>query len=154
MGLEHLKILKISFCRIPWKCFGHLTNLTDFYLWKCKKVDDFGVFKGLVNLIYLNLIHCGLKEMPKNAFVNQKQLLETLDLEFNKLEYLNCEAFNGLETLKVLNISSNRLSKIDLVKLDEILVRLKSLKKLYLSENGIVNLETILNKFSNLKIIY
>jgi Leucine-rich repeat (LRR) protein len=172
-GVPNLRKLEIANIPILLKCFSHLTNLTELLCSNLNlngydncEVDydddndednhgdgvDFEALKSLVNLKALHLTNCDIRELPANIFVNQKQL-ETLYLNSNWICDLNCEAFNGLENLRVLNLKRNELSKFDLAKLNEILVKLKRLEKIHLFYNNIHNeLKPISNKLAELNI--
>jgi Leucine-rich repeat (LRR) protein len=147
--LPSLTTLKIYSNSIPFKCWSQLTSLTHLYL--KEEADYADGFKALVNLKTLSLRSYSIKELPADIFVNQKQL-ESLILCENKLEELNCEAFNGLDSLKVLDLNSNRLRNFNLVKLDQLLAKLPGLEELDLSYNKIENFESILNKITELNI--
>lgn len=99
------------------------------------------------------MTRCGLSKLSDNIFLNHKQL-ETLNLGINELNELNCEAFNGLESLKVLNLRYNDLKNFDLTNLSEVLAKLTGLEKLNLLNNKIVNLETIANRLTEMNIIF
>jgi Leucine-rich repeat (LRR) protein len=151
-GMKNLRKLEMAHSyHIPWRCWTHLSNLTEFVCKFCFGEVDFGVFKDLVNLKKLHLTDCDLEELPANVFVNQKKL-EMLILFNNKLDDLNCETFNGLESLKVLNLEENPLRNFNLVKLNEILTKLKCLEGFYFSESEIDDYDEILDKLDELKI--
>jgi hypothetical protein len=66
---------------------------------------------------------------------------------------LNCEAFNGLENLQELSLKRNCLEKFDLVKLEEILAKLTSLKKLDITHYNMANFDEIANRLAELNIV-
>jgi hypothetical protein len=147
--LPSLTKLKIDSNKISSKCWSQLTSLTHLYLQK--EAEFFNGFKALVNLKKLRLRFYSFKELSADIFVNQKQL-ETLILCGNKLEKLNCDTFNGLESLKVLDLNSNRLRNFNLVKWDELLAKLPKLEELDLTYNKIENFAPISNKLTELNI--
>ena len=62
-------------------------------------------------LIWLNLAHCGIEELPAMAFHN----LVALDLSENLIQYVDMNIFQKLENLRVLILHNNRISSIGCV---------------------------------------
>jgi Leucine-rich repeat (LRR) protein len=60
--------------------------------------------------------------------------------------------FNGLDSLKVLDLNSNSLRNFNMVNLDELLAKLPGIEELDLSYNQIENFASISNKLTELNI--
>jgi Leucine-rich repeat (LRR) protein len=74
-------------------------------------------FLKMYQLKHLNLSHNKLdleSEFNNVSFFKGKSLLETLDLSFNEIKYLDSNrTFQYLNSLKYLNLSNNRLNSLD-----------------------------------------
>jgi insulin-like growth factor-binding protein complex acid labile subunit len=94
-------------------------------------------FLKMYQLKHLNLSHNKLdleSEFNNVSFFKGKSLLETLDLSFNEIKYLDSNrTFQYLNSLKYLNLSNNRLNSLDAF----IFGFLYNLSDLHLASNNI-----------------
>lgn len=90
-------------------------------------------FVGLVNLRYLNLGMCGLKDIPKLTVLVR---LEELELSGNRLEIIRPGSFQGLVALRKLWLMHSQVSVIERNAFDD----LKNLEELNLSHNSLHSL--------------
>nr|XP_022916429.1 toll-like receptor 4 [Onthophagus taurus]XP_022916430.1 toll-like receptor 4 [Onthophagus taurus] len=67
------------------------------------------IFTGLINLKYLSLESCKIEYFPSNDIFGELTSLETLNLRKNFLSEITPDFIFSLRTLKVLNLSDNRL---------------------------------------------
>ncbi|TNN43639.1 Leucine-rich repeat-containing protein 4B [Liparis tanakae] len=120
---------------LPGYAFHRVPSLRRLDLGELKKLDFISdaAFVGLVNLRYLNLGMCGLKDIPKlTALVR----LEELELSGNKLEIIRPGSFQGLVSLRKLWLMHSQVSVIERNAFDD----LKSLEELNLSHNSLHSL--------------
>uniref|UniRef100_A0A8C6UPN9 Leucine rich repeat containing 4Ba n=1 Tax=Neogobius melanostomus TaxID=47308 RepID=A0A8C6UPN9_9GOBI len=120
---------------LPAHAFHRVPSLRRLDLGELKKlafISD-AAFVGLVNLRYLNLGMCGLKDIPKlSALVR----LEELELSGNRLEIIRPGSFQGLIALRKLWLMHSQVSVIERNAFDD----LKSLEELNLSHNSLHSL--------------
>ncbi|KAK7938768.1 hypothetical protein WMY93_002094 [Mugilogobius chulae] len=120
---------------LPGYAFQRVPSLRRLDLGELKKLDFISdaAFVGLVNLRYLNLGMCGLKDIPKlTALVR----LEELELSGNRLEIIRPGSFQGLVALRKLWLMHSQVSVIERNAFDD----LKSLEELNLSHNSLHSL--------------
>uniref|UniRef100_A0A8C2WKA2 Leucine rich repeat containing 4B n=1 Tax=Cyclopterus lumpus TaxID=8103 RepID=A0A8C2WKA2_CYCLU len=120
---------------LPGYAFHRVPSLRRLDLGELKKLDFISdaAFVGLINLRYLNLGMCGLKDIPKlTALVR----LEELELSGNKLEIIRPGSFQGLVSLRKLWLMHSQVSVIERNAFDD----LKSLEELNLSHNSLHSL--------------
>ncbi|XP_075937212.1 leucine-rich repeat-containing protein 4B isoform X2 [Anarhichas minor] len=120
---------------LPGYAFHRVPSLRRLDLGELKKLDFISdaAFVGLVNLRYLNLGMCGLKDIPKlTALVR----LEELELSGNRLEIIRPGSFQGLVSLRKLWLMHSQVSVIERNAFDD----LKSLEELNLSHNSLHSL--------------
>ncbi|XP_061761597.1 leucine-rich repeat-containing protein 4B [Nerophis ophidion] len=120
---------------LPGYAFHRVPSLRRLDLGELKKLDFISdaAFVGLVNLRYLNLGMCGLKDIPKlTALVR----LEELELSGNRLEIIRPGSFQGLVALRKLWLMHSQVSVIERNAFDD----LKSLEELNLSHNSLHSL--------------
>ncbi|KAM9393009.1 leucine-rich repeat-containing protein 4C [Pholidichthys leucotaenia] len=120
---------------LPGYAFHRVPSLRRLDLGELKKLDFISdaAFVGLVNLRYLNLGMCGLKDIPKlTALVR----LEELELSGNRLEIIQPGSFQGLVSLRKLWLMHSQVSVIERNAFDD----LKSLEELNLSHNSLHSL--------------
>ncbi|XP_056144471.1 leucine-rich repeat-containing protein 4B [Lampris incognitus] len=120
---------------LPGYAFHRVPSLRRLDLGELKKLDFISdaAFVGLVNLRYLNLGMCGLKDIPKlTALVR----LEELELSGNRLEIIRPGSFQGLVSLRKLWLMHSHVSFIERNAFDD----LKNLEELNLSHNSLHSL--------------
>lgn len=120
---------------LPAYAFHRVPSLRRLDLGELKKLDFISdaAFVGLVNLRYLNLGMCALKDIPKlTALVR----LEELELSGNRLEIIRPGSFQGLVSLRKLWLMHSQVSVIERNAFDD----LKSLEELNLSHNSLHSL--------------
>ncbi|XP_026475326.1 protein artichoke-like [Ctenocephalides felis] len=72
-----------------------------------------GIFAGLDNLQYLNLSQNQISEsLDKRNFTGIESNLKTLDLSYNRINFIRKNCFAAFSQLAVLNISHNHLSTL------------------------------------------
>lgn len=160
-AMPHLELLSLVLNRIKsfdGLNFAGLANLKSLDLkWNELKLVQADIFKGLERLCELNVSTNQLESIHEDAFRGLVDL-KRLDLSHNKLEWLHPDLFGahlanliyldlsnnrlkevnltGLGNLEVLNLSSNKLSSMVILK------DLIELRKLLLSSNLIENIDT------------
>ncbi|XP_030196246.1 leucine-rich repeat-containing protein 4B [Gadus morhua] len=120
---------------LPAFAFHRVPSLRRLDLGELRKLDFISeaAFEGLVNLRYLNLGMCGLKDIPNlTALVR----LEELELSGNQLGIVRPGSFQGLVSLKKLWLMHSRVSVIERNAFDD----LKNLEELNLSHNSLHSL--------------
>lgn len=120
---------------LPGYAFHRVPSLRRLDLGELKKLDYISdaAFVGLVNLRYLNLGMCGLKDIPN---LTPLVRLEELELSGNRLEIVRPGSFQGLESLRKLWLMHSQMSVIERNAFDD----LKSLEELNLSHNSLHSL--------------
>lgn len=120
---------------LPAYAFHRVPSLRRLDLGELKKLDYISeaAFVGLINLRYLNLGMCGLKDIPKLTALIR---LEELELSGNRLEIIRPGSFQGLVSLRKLWLMHSQVSVIERNAFDD----LKSLEELNLSHNSLHSL--------------
>ncbi|XP_035385909.1 leucine-rich repeat-containing protein 4B [Electrophorus electricus] len=120
---------------LPGYAFHRVPSLRRLDLGELKKLDYISdaAFVGLINLRYLNLGMCGLKDIPN---LTPLVRLEELELSGNRLEIIRPGSFQGLESLRKLWLMHSQMSVIERNAFDD----LKSLEELNLSHNSLHSL--------------
>ncbi|XP_004071274.1 leucine-rich repeat-containing protein 4B [Oryzias latipes] len=120
---------------LPGYAFNRVPSLRRLDLGELKKLDFISdaAFVGLVNLRYLNLGMCGLKDIPKLTALER---LEELELSGNRLEIIRPGSFQGLGALRKLWLMHSQVSVIERNAFDD----LKNLEELNLSHNSLHSL--------------
>lgn len=120
---------------LPAYAFHRVPSLRRLDLGELKKLDFISeaAFVGLINLRYLNLGMCGLKDIPKLTALIR---LEELELSGNRLEIIRPGSFQGLVSLRKLWLMHSQVSVIERNAFDD----LKSLEELNLSHNSLHSL--------------
>lgn len=120
---------------LPAYAFHRVPSLRRLDLGELKRLDFISdaAFVGLVNLRYLNLGMCGLKDIPKLTALIR---LEELELSGNRLEIIRPGSFQGLVSLRKLWLMHSQVSVIERNAFDD----LKSLEELNLSHNSLHSL--------------
>ncbi|XP_030646516.1 leucine-rich repeat-containing protein 4B [Chanos chanos] len=120
---------------LPGYAFHRVPSLRRLDLGELKKLDYISdaAFVGLVNLRYLNLGMCGLKDIPN---LTPLVRLEELELSGNRLEIIRPGSFQGLVSLRKLWLMHSQMSVIERNAFDD----LKNLEELNLSHNSLHSL--------------
>ncbi|KAG5832334.1 hypothetical protein ANANG_G00290000 [Anguilla anguilla] len=120
---------------LPGYAFHRVPSLRRLDLGELKKLDYISdaAFVGLINLRYLNLGMCGLKDIPNlTALVR----LEELELSGNQLRIIRPGSFQGLVSLRKLWLMHSQVAVIERNAFDD----LKNLEELNLSHNSLHSL--------------
>uniref|UniRef100_W5LW62 Leucine rich repeat containing 4B n=2 Tax=Lepisosteidae TaxID=7915 RepID=W5LW62_LEPOC len=120
---------------LPGYAFHRVPSLRRLDLGELKKLDYISeaAFEGLINLRYLNLGMCGLKDIPNLTPLIR---LEELELSGNRLEIIRPGSFQGLVSLRKLWLMHAQVSVIERNAFDD----LKNLEELNLSHNSLHSL--------------
>ncbi|PWA17672.1 leucine-rich repeat-containing protein 4B [Gambusia affinis] len=120
---------------LPSYAFNRVPSLRRLDLGELKKLEYISdaAFVGLVNLRYLNLGMCGLKDIPK---LTPLVRLEELELSGNRLDIIRPGSFQGLVSLRKLWLMHSQVSAIERNAFDD----LKNLEELNLSHNSLRSL--------------
>ncbi|XP_048871536.1 leucine-rich repeat-containing protein 4B-like [Brienomyrus brachyistius] len=120
---------------LPAYAFHRVPSLRRLDLGELKKLDYISeaAFEGLINLRYLNLGMCGLKDIPN---LTPLERLEELELSGNRLEIIRPGSFQGLVSLRKLWLMHSQVSVIERNAFDD----LKNLEELNLSHNSLHSL--------------
>lgn len=102
---------------------------------------DEDLFKELTSLISIRLDSNKLQIIEENLFAHNLNLTE-IRCETNEIAIINGDAFGKLKKLKILNLATNRLHKLDIAK--------TNLERLWIPYNKLKSLDV--NK--NLKLLY
>uniref|UniRef100_A0A8B9QCL9 Leucine rich repeat containing 4B n=1 Tax=Apteryx owenii TaxID=8824 RepID=A0A8B9QCL9_APTOW len=120
---------------IPSYAFNRVPSLRRLDLGELKRLEYISeaAFEGLVNLRYLNLGMCNLKEIPNlTALVR----LEELELSGNRLDLIRPGSFQGLGSLRKLWLMHAQVGAIERNAFDD----LKALEELNLAHNSLASL--------------
>lgn len=113
-----------------------LINLQRIYLARCRiKTIDERTFKGLTNLVELDLSGNALDTVPTTTFFDCPSLMR-LTLSNNPIKSLGKAAFNHLSFLTTLELSNCEISQVD----ERAFQGLGSLEWLYLNGNKLTSL--------------
>ncbi|KAJ8245832.1 hypothetical protein GJAV_G00260780 [Gymnothorax javanicus] len=120
---------------LPAYAFHRVPSLRRLDLGELKKLDYISeaAFEGLINLRYLNLGMCTLKDIPN---LTPLVRLEELELSGNRLEIIRPGSFQGLVSLRKLWLMHSQVSVIERNAFDD----LKNLEELNLSHNSLHSL--------------
>ena len=146
-GLENLQILRIQLRNLQGNLFKNLINLKELYVMPFYQSNDHFImidsvstiqnnaFKGLENLVKLDLSNCTLNILRSKVFeglANLKELilenssfnqienqaftclinLEHLNLKKNNIDILHKDVFQDLKNLKILNLEDFQYKKV------------------------------------------
>lgn len=136
--LENLDLTANNISEIETNAFIGLKNL-EFLTLSDNKVSSLNeqVFKDLTALISIRLDSNKLQIIEENLFANNLNLSE-IRLDSNEIAVINGNApFGNLRKLKILNLGSNRLQKIDIAtsNLERLWIPYNRLKSLNLNQN-------------------
>uniref|UniRef100_A0A3B4G3G5 Leucine-rich repeat-containing protein 4B-like n=1 Tax=Pundamilia nyererei TaxID=303518 RepID=A0A3B4G3G5_9CICH len=120
---------------LPAFAFHRVPSLRRLDLGELRKLDFISeaAFEGLINLRFLNLGMCGLKDIPN---LTPLVRLEELELSGNQLGIVRPGSFQGLVSLRKLWLMHSRVSVIERNAFDD----LKNLEELNLSHNSLHSL--------------
>ncbi|KAG7274484.1 hypothetical protein CRUP_001449 [Coryphaenoides rupestris] len=120
---------------LPAFAFHRVPSLRRLDLGELRKLDFISeaAFEGLVNLRFLNLGMCGLKDIPN---LTPLVRLEELELSGNQLGIVRPGSFQGLVSLRKLWLMHSKVSVIERNAFDD----LKNLEELNLSHNSLHSL--------------
>ncbi|XP_041521618.1 keratocan [Microtus oregoni] len=108
-SLEQLQLARNKVSRIPQGTFSNLENLTLLDLQHNKLIDNAfqrDTFKGLKNLMQLNMAKNALRNMPPRLPANTMQLF----LDNNSIEAIPENYFNVIPKVAFLRLNHNKLS--------------------------------------------
>ncbi|XP_075408845.1 keratocan [Tenrec ecaudatus] len=108
-SLEQLQLARNKVSRIPQGTFSNLENLTLLDLQHNKLFDNAfqrDTFKGLKNLLQLNMAKNALRQMPPRLPANTMQLF----LDNNSIEAIPDNYFNVIPKVAFLRLNHNKLS--------------------------------------------
>ncbi|KAJ0015893.1 hypothetical protein NQD34_014183 [Periophthalmus magnuspinnatus] len=141
LAFEYLSKLRELWLRnnpietLPAFAFHRVPSLRRLDLGELRKLGFISeaAFEGLVNLRFLNLGMCGLKDIPN---LTPLVKLEELELSGNQLGIVRPGSFQGLVSLRKLWLMHSRVSVIERNAFDD----LKNLEELNLSHNSLHSL--------------
>jgi hypothetical protein len=109
LNLENLLFLDLnSTCVINLECLKYLKNLKFLNLNYCFNVFHLKWLMELVNLMVLKLSYC--YNICDFSFLNKLHKLEDLDLSYTRFDDDDLKWLEGLDVLKILNLSGTRNS--------------------------------------------
>ena len=142
-GLDFNNNAQVQF--IPADLSLTFSRLVVVQFWTCSvKFIKESNFKGLVDLLFINLIHNKIRKIEDGSF-KENTKLEYLWLSNNKLKYVSKDLFEPLRNLKELSLNDNRIRSIDSLAFKS----LKKLKNLEMDKNELKFLD--LKSFGHLK---
>jgi len=147
LGLDnrHITDSQIPMKKLQGTKFGHNLQSMSLSYNKLETLPQ-SLVRCLPNLRVLNLSHCIIYELPKRWNL---PLLKKMDISHNLLiTFPEENMLVGLLGLEELNLSGNKLTKVQ-VSTNPII--LKKLRRLDLSSNELTSFPTCLNRFTALK---
>ena len=142
---------------VPTKIFEHFHNIKVLTISGDDKdkptrhlAIEPGAFFGMTNLERIDLSGMGITSLPENTF-SDNTFLSNINLQNNKLLYLDSQLFDNLANLTYLVISKNRLQSFPLIYCGE---RCFKLQTLDIRKNEITDLPGLNAMFPNLKRFY
>lgn len=113
------------------ECLEHLTLSNN----QLVSLDE-SIFKDLTSLITIRLDSNKLQVIDENLFANNLNLSD-IRLDTNEIAIINGDAFGRLKMLKLLNLSANRLRKIDILNtsIERLSIPYNKLKFLQVNKN-------------------
>lgn len=141
-GLQELQALDLAQNNIKFIQSGmfcsldnlHSLNLTQN---KIKTVAQLGFGQGCGSSLHsLDLSHNEVKSLQEDSELVKLRSLQHLYLQHNNITDISSEALNGLVSLRVLNISFNRLQVLP----DGIFTNSRELREIYLNDNMLLEL--------------
>lgn len=151
-NLFNMKSLELSSCEFDYtvlekKLFGPDSQLKNLIINHLNMKINPDAFEGLRNLEHLNF-NGNLEDLPPNL-LSKLIKLKSLNLGWNKLQKVPCNAIP--ENVEEISLFRNRIHKPSF----EGCMFVKSLKKLYLGENGIESIdESVFDSLRNLEELY
>ncbi|XP_043929171.1 relaxin receptor 2 [Protopterus annectens] len=88
-------------------------------------------FTGLTSLMFLSMIHNSLEQLPGQSICEEMPFVNWIDLEGNKIKYINDSTFMGCSSLTVLSLRRNHITYLS----EKAFSPLESLGELDLSFN-------------------
>lgn len=137
--LQSLDLAQNNIKFVPSGTFCSMDNLHTLNLThnKIKTVAQLGFGRGCgSNLHSLDLSHNEIKSLPEESELVKLRSLQHLYLQHNNITDISSEAFNGLMSLRVLNISHNRLQVLP----EGIFTNSRELREIYLNDNALIEL--------------
>ncbi|KAF7634973.1 hypothetical protein Mgra_00005572 [Meloidogyne graminicola] len=154
--LEYLDISNCQITSIPSKFISQMGHLKFLSLRnnKLKLIDD-QMFesKSLLTLDHLDISNNQIERITPLAFKSLSSLLE-LNISFNNLHFLQENIFFGLKKLKLLDLTRNRISKLEKIKIENnkennLFNGLEQLEELKIGGNLISELSSLGNESFN-----
>ncbi|XP_036387301.1 prolargin [Megalops cyprinoides] len=145
-SLEQLRLSHNQISKIPTGVFSKMTHLALLDLHHNKISDsDLGknIFRGLKNLVQLNLAHNILRKMPSNVPQNIYQLF----LDRNNIEEIPKDYFQNFPNLAFVRLNYNQLSDKGIPKM---VFNVSNLLDLHLAHNKLTTVPAFNHKLEHL----
>lgn len=137
--LQSLDLAQNNIKFVPSGVFCSLENLSTLNLThnRIRTVGQLGFGQGCgSNLHSLDLSHNEIKSLPEDSELLKLRSLQHLYLQHNNISDISSEAFNGLVSMRVLNISHNHLHTLP----DGLFANARELREVYLNDNTLFEL--------------
>ncbi|GBP41180.1 Toll-like receptor 7 [Eumeta japonica] len=141
-GLQELQSLDLAQNNIkfvPSGVFCTLENLNTLNLTynRIKTIAQLGFGQTCGSSIQnLDLSHNEIKSLPEESELVKLRSLQHLYLQYNNITDISSEAFNGLTSMRILNISHNRLTTLP----EGLFANSRELREIYLNDNTLFEL--------------
>lgn len=135
--LKHVRLNENHFGILNMTNFQECTNVTylDISFNQIRKI--FGNINTTMSVNHLNLSHNFIQDLG-DRFLGSLAKLAVLDLAKNEIKRISPNAFRGLPSLTSLNVSSNGISNMSLLKVT--FQPMENLTSLYLTDNSLHSL--------------
>ena len=138
MGKLRVKEIDISWNNIIYifpETFLFTPNLTKLSLANNRRLElQNGLMFSGNSLKILDIAYCNISRIEESTIKYGVSNLHELYLQHNKIEYISCDSFNTLNSLKILNIGYNNLHSIKM----EMFVPLRNLMELRVENNPVL----------------
>lgn len=151
--LQSLDLAQNNIKFVPSGVFCSLDNLNTLNLThnRIRTIGQLGFGQGCgLSLLSLDLSHNEIKTLPEESELLKLRSLQHLYLQHNNISDISSEALNGLVSLRVLNISHNRLHTLP----EGLFANARELREIYLNDNTIFELSrTIFHRLEQLIVL-
>lgn len=137
--LQSLDLAQNNIKFVPSRVFCSLENLNTLNLTqnRIRTVGQIGFGHACGSSLHtLDLSHNEIKRLSEDSELLKLRSLQHLYLQHNNITDISSEAFNGLVSLRVLNISHNRLHTLP----EGIFANSRELREIYLNDNSLFEL--------------